>query len=77
MKRLSMIAGIIIILIIAGIAAINIKQADTDITKQQTKVGFILNGAIDDASWGQSHYEAMEVSREELNRLIELLKKLA
>lgn len=71
MKRLSMIAGIIIILIIAGIAAINIKQADTDITKQQTKVGFILNGAIDDASWGQSHYEAMEVSREELNLAIE------
>lgn len=50
MKRLSMIAGIIIILIIAGIAAINIKQADTDITKQQTKVGFILNGVIDDAA---------------------------
>lgn len=71
MKRLSMIAGIIIILIIAGIAAINIKQADTDITKQQTKVGFILNGPIDDASWGQSHYEAMEVSREELNLAIE------
>ena len=32
MKRLVMITGIIFILIIAGIAAINIKEADTDIT---------------------------------------------
>ena len=71
MKRLVMITGIIFILIIAGIAAINIKEADTDITKQQTKVGFILNGTIDDGSWGQSHYEAMEISKQELNLQIE------
>ena len=67
MKRLMILATGIFLLIIAGIIAINIQQTDTDITKQKTKVGFILNGTIDDSSWGQSHYEAMEISKQELN----------
>ena len=71
MKKLRYIAVIIFILIIAGIAAINIRQADTDITKNQTRVGFILNGTIDDESWGQAHYEGMEISREELNLAVD------
>ena len=71
MKRLGVITTIIFILIIVGIAVINIRQDDTDITKNQTKVGFILNGSINDESWGQSHYEGMEISREELNLSVE------
>ncbi len=71
MKRLGIIAGAILILIIVGITAINIRKADTDITKRQTKVGFILNDTVDDASWGQSHYEAMENSSRQLNLAVE------
>ncbi|MGN0167602.1 MAG: BMP family ABC transporter substrate-binding protein [Acetatifactor sp.] len=71
MKRLGYITAIIFALIIVGIAAINIRQEDTDITKNQTKVGFILNGTIDDGSWGQAHYEGMEISRKELNLAVE------
>lgn len=67
MKRLSIIAGVILILILVGIATIRSKQEDTDITKNQTKVGFILNHVMDDESWGQSHYEGMEKSKKELN----------
>lgn len=71
MKRLYFVTGIIFALIVAGIFLISIGQEDTDITKNQTKVGFILNGPTDDGSWGQSHYEGMEISKEELNLVIE------
>ena len=71
MKRLRIITGIIIILIIVGITAINIQQEDTNITRNQTKVGVVLSGSIDDASWVQSHYEGMEISRRELNLAVE------
>lgn len=53
--------------IIAGIFWIRMNQQDTDITKTQTKVGFILNGTMDDHSWGESHYNGMEISAKELN----------
>ena len=53
--------------IVAGIFWIHINQQETDITKTQTKVGFILNGTVDDNSWGESHYIGMEKSAEELN----------
>lgn len=71
MKRLAVITGIIMSLIIIGIVVINIHQEDTDITKKQTRVGFIFNHVKDDASWGQSHYEAMEICKEELNLLVD------
>ena len=41
--------------IVAGIFWIHINQQETDITKTQTKVGFILNGTVEDNSWGESH----------------------
>ena len=71
MKKLALITGIIMSLIFIGIIVINIKQEDTDITKNQTKVGFVFNHVKDDASWGQAHYEAMEYCKAELNLLVD------
>uniref|UniRef100_UPI004055D521 BMP family ABC transporter substrate-binding protein n=1 Tax=Acetatifactor sp. TaxID=1872090 RepID=UPI004055D521 len=67
MKKIVIAAGIIIIAILMGIFVINIYEADTEITKESTKVGVILNGNIDDQSWSQSHYEGLEKTAEELN----------
>ncbi len=67
MKRLFVVAGIIILAIIIGIFVINVYEADTEVTKETTKVGMILNGTIDDHSWGQSHYMGMEATARELN----------
>ena len=53
--------------IIAGILLIRMNKQETDVTKTQTKVGFILNGKVDDHSWGESHYNGMEISARELN----------
>lgn len=53
--------------IVAGIFLIRINQQETDVTKTQTKVGFLLNGRLDDHSWGESHYNGMEISARELN----------
>lgn len=53
--------------IIVGIFWIHMNQKETDITKNQTKVGFILNGTVSDQSWGESHYNGMEISARELN----------
>ncbi len=67
MRRIFITAGIIIAAIIAGIFVINIYEADTEVTRQTTKVGVILNGSIDDHSWSQSHYEALEQTAQQLN----------
>ena len=53
--------------IVAGIFWIRINQQETDVTKTQTKVGVILNGTVEDHSWGESHYKGLEISKKELN----------
>ena len=67
MKRILAIAGGIMGIIIIGIILISVRETDTEVTKQKTKVGFILNGTINDHSWGQSHYEGMELCADSLN----------
>jgi len=67
MRKVFAVATIIVVAIIIGIFVINNREADTAVTKEVTKVGVILNGTIDDHSWGQSHYEGMESTAKELN----------
>lgn len=67
MKKIFIIAGIILIALIGGIFVINIYEADTKVTKETTMVGVILNGSREDRSWCQSHYEGLEKTAAELN----------
>lgn len=67
MKKISLIAAIIMILVVIGIIVINSREADTEVTKNTTKVGVILNGEIEDHSWSQSHYEGLEATSKSLN----------
>lgn len=67
MKKVFIIAAIIIIAIIAGIFVINIYEADTEVTGTTTKVGLILNGSKEDKNWCQSHYEGLQKTAQELN----------
>lgn len=66
MKKLIIIAGIIVVVIVIGIFAIkgydNSKSGDySDVT-----VGLVLNGSASDKSWSQSHYEGMVKTSEKL-----------
>ncbi len=67
MKKVIIVTAIIVVAIIIGIFVINIYEADTEVTKETTNIGIILNGKIDDGSWGQSHYKGLETTAEELN----------
>lgn len=67
MKKILITILTFVCIIVAGILLIRISREETDITKTQTKVGFILNGKVDDHSWGESHYNGMEISADELN----------
>ncbi len=67
MKKIYIIAAFIVVAIIAGIFFINIYEAETEVTKETTKVGVVLNGKINDQSWSQSHYEGLEQTAKELN----------
>lgn len=67
MKKILVIASAIIGIIIIGIITISVREIDVEVTRNKTKVGFILNGTIDDHSWGQSHYEGMEQCADSLN----------
>lgn len=67
MKRLFLIALIILLAAMGGILIIQRTQVDTDVTAQTTKVGIFTNGEFMDRSWGQTHYEALESLKEELN----------
>jgi len=67
MKKFGIVTGILLFAIIMGIYVIRVQEADTDVTKEKTKAGVVLNGKKDDNSWGQSHYEAMEKTAAKLN----------
>ena len=61
----------ILFVIMVGIFLIHTEEQDTDITKEKTKVGMILNGSISDQSWGTSHYQGLEKCVDELNLSVE------
>ena len=67
MKKIMGTILIFVCVIVAGIFLIRMNKQETDVTKTRTKVGFILNGKVDDHSWGESHYNGMEISARELN----------
>lgn len=67
MKKIVCVVAGIVVIIIAGIFLINGKKEDTDVTKERTKVGFLLIGSCNDNSYNQSHYEGMEKTAETLN----------
>lgn len=53
--------------IVTILISVHIREKNTDVTRSQTKVGVLLNGPIDDRSWGQSHYEGLEQCAATLN----------
>ena len=67
MKKIIATILVFVCIIVAGIFLIRFNKQETDVTKTKTKVGFILNGKVDDHSWGESHYNGMKISAEELN----------
>ena len=67
MKKIMTTILIFVSIIVAGLFLIRMNKQETDVTKTKTKVGFILNGKINDHSWGESHYNGMEISARELN----------
>lgn len=67
MKLIYVIPAIIIAVILAGLLTVNVKKKDTDVTREKTKVAMIMNGSKNDHSWGQSHYEGLLKTANELN----------
>lgn len=67
MKRIAITVGFFLAVIIIGMALIQVRELDTNVTRDETKVGMILNGIKEDESWSQSHFEGMEMTAEKLN----------
>ncbi len=67
MKKIFFVVGLFVAAIMTGIFVINIYEAETEVTKETTKVGILLNGTVDDKSWSQSHYEGLSKTAQELN----------
>ncbi len=67
MRRILVIAVGMLGVIMLGIVLISVQETDVEVTKDRTKVGFILNGTVDDHSWGQAHYEGMAHCADSLN----------
>ena len=73
MKKVFYVFAAILAVVVVGIFFINGHQDDVDVTKEKTKVGFLLNGTCDDKNYGQAHYEGIEKVAETLN--LEILYK--
>ena len=71
MKKLGIFMAVILLSLVVGTFFIQEQVLQTDVTKEQTKVGFLLSGSCEDYSWGQSHFEGMEKSAKELNLDVE------
>lgn len=70
MKKIAIIVGSILLIIIIGMLSMHGNERNTEVTRERTKVGFLYNGTIDDKGWGQSHYEGINKSAKELNLAI-------
>lgn len=70
MKKIAIIVGSILLIIIIGMLSMHGNERNTEVTKERTKVGFLYNGTIDDKGWGQSHYEGINKSAKDLNLAI-------
>lgn len=71
MKRVAIGIICFFFVIIVGIIFIQTEELDTNVTKEKTKVGMLLNGSISDNSWGTSHYMGLENCVEKLNLDVE------
>lgn len=67
MKKITIVAVVILSIIIIGMLTMHGNERNTEVTKEQTKVGFVYNGTVDDKGWGQSHYEGISKTADELN----------
>lgn len=67
MKKMIVIAVSILAIIIIGMLNMDVNKTDDESLNKTTKVGVLFNGEIDDKGWGQSHYEGLNKSAEELN----------
>ncbi len=67
MKKIFFVFMTILVIVVIGIFFINETKTETDVTKEKTKIGFLLNGICQDKSYGQSHYEGIEKVAEKLN----------
>ncbi|MBR3598731.1 MAG: BMP family ABC transporter substrate-binding protein [Lachnospiraceae bacterium] len=67
MKKIAIIAVTILSLIIVGIFYITNRYLNEEPEIGTTKVGILYNGEVDDKGWGQSHYEGINDSANQLN----------
>lgn len=67
MRKIIIIAFLILFAAIAVIFHIQSEQVETDVTAKTTKVGVLLSGPQSDRSYCQSHYEALEAIKDDLN----------
>lgn len=68
LKKIIAVATIIFCIMLVGIYFMKGSGDDVSIILQdQTAVGLLLNGPKDDHSWGQSHYDGLIRTAEELN----------
>ena len=67
MRKIIIIAFLILFAALAGIFQIQRSQVETDVTARTTKVGVLLSGPCSDRSYCQSHYEALEAIKDDLN----------
>jgi basic membrane protein A len=66
-RKIIIIAFLILFTALAGIFRIQNSQLDTDVTAKVTKVGVLLSGPTSDRSYCQTHYEAIEAIKGDLN----------
>ncbi len=67
MRKIIIIAFLILFAALVGILQIQRSKVDVDATAKTTKVGVLLSGTRNDENYCQAHYEAMEAIKEELN----------
>ena len=67
MRKILILAILVLTAVIAGILLIRDDWQNPDLTRKTTKVGLLLNGSRSDRSFSQTHYDALESLRDELN----------
>lgn len=65
MKKICIVVMSFLLLILMGIVIVDTMYRNKE--DESIKVGMVLNGTKTDQSWSQSHYEGMEMTKQELD----------
>ena len=77
MKRIAVIASVILVLALSGIFAISGQREEGAESSGPVRVGMLMIGSRENSSWNEAHWEGIQAAAQKLNLVIDCRENLS